>query len=142
MSGGNVGLVVLGIALEAQEIIIAAARHAGIFAAHRGPCLVDRAAPLLDIEELADPAVVFVLLASHDALIAVSGLQIFLLEGLEREAEILRQPDDIALRDDDRGIGTAVAGALQAIVVLAHYLGHRPPLTVQAINRTAAGREQ
>src|SRR5215212_6753364 len=129
MGGGNVGLVVLRVAFEAQEIVIAARRDAWIFAAHRGPCLVD-------------PAVVFILLAAHDALIAVGGLQIFLLEGFEREAEMLRQPDDIALGDDDRGIGTAVAGALQAIVVLAHYLGHGPPLTVHAINRTAAGREQ
>src|SRR5215216_185048 len=129
MGGGNVGLVVLGVAFEAQEIVIAARRDAGIFAAHRGPCLVDRAAALLDIEELADPAEVFVLLAAHDALIAVGGLQIFLLEGFGREAEMLREPDDIALGDDDRRIGTAVAGALQAIVVLAHYLGHGPPLT-------------
>ena len=55
---------------------------------------------------------------------------------------MLRQPYDIALGDDDRGIGTAVAGALQAIIVFAHCLGHGPLLTVQAINRTAEAGEQ
>jgi hypothetical protein len=53
-------LIVLGIALEAQEIVIAAVGDARILAADGGPRLVDRAAPRLDIEELADYDVIFV----------------------------------------------------------------------------------
>ncbi len=100
----DIGLVVLRIALEPQEIVIPAVRYARIFPAHRGPSIVDRAAPRLDIEELADLAVILVLLPAHDALIAVAGFQIFLLGGLGCQPEIFGEPCEIALVDRDRRI--------------------------------------
>src|SRR5215210_4218714 len=64
--GGNELRVLLGPALEAEEIVIAAAGGAGIGAADRRPPLVDGAAARHGIEELADGAVDRVRLVAQD----------------------------------------------------------------------------
>jgi hypothetical protein len=126
IGGRDVSFVVLRISLEAQEIVIAAIGDAGIFTAHRRSRLVNGAATGFRVEELADLAIILVLLAAHDPLITVAGLEIFLLEGLGAHVEMLGEPREITLADGDRGIRAAIAGALKAIVVLPHVVDTLP----------------
>ena len=58
-------LILLGDALEAEEIPIAAVVLARIVAAYKRTRLIDRAAARLGIEEPADPAEILVRLAPH-----------------------------------------------------------------------------
>jgi hypothetical protein len=95
-------IVVLAAALVHQKIIVAAAAVAGIFAAGVRAGLVDRAAPLLRIEELADAPIMFVALAAHQIFVAVAFARETLLRRVERQLEILGEAFDVALveRDD------------------------------------------
>src|SRR5262249_30748602 len=103
------------LALERQEIVVAAAR-AGIAAAGGGPRLVDRAATLLGIEEAANPAEVHVLLAAHGILMTPALAGELGSGHLEAKGKVLGQPLDVALGQGNQGVGAAVAGALLAVV--------------------------
>ena len=54
--------------------------------------MINRAAAFLGVKELADLAVDFILLAPHDTLVAVGGLEELLLRRLERQVEMLGDP--------------------------------------------------
>ena len=114
---GDERIVVLAAALVHQKIIVAAAAVAGIFAAGGGARMVDRAAPLFRVEELADAAVVFIALAAHQIFMAVAFAREALLRRVERQLEILGEAFDVALVERDDRIRAAVARALQTIIV-------------------------
>src|SRR5580692_3115233 len=100
--------IVLRVPLERQEIIIAAAT-AGKGPAGRGPRLIDRAAPFVRVEELADFAEMLVRLATHGVFLVFLRLRIFLLGFAEADTEMLGQPPDILLGQRDDGIRAAIA---------------------------------
>ena len=114
---GDERIVVLAAPLMHQKIIVAAAAVAGIFAAGVRARFVDRAAPLLRIEELADTAVMFVALATHQIFVAVAFARETLLRRVERKLEILGEAFDVALVERDDRIRAAVARAFQTIIV-------------------------
>ena len=108
--------VVLGFALEREEVVVAAAAVAGIAAAGGGAGRIDGAAPFLGVEEPAHPAEVLVLLAAHGILVAPAldrELRLGLVEG---EVEVLGKPFHIPLGQRDQRIGAAVARTFRAVV--------------------------
>src|SRR3546814_18638978 len=64
---GHVVRVFLGVALELQEFVVAAALAAGLLAADLWPRLIDRAAALVGVEDRADAAEVLVVLSAQHA---------------------------------------------------------------------------
>ena len=64
--------VFLSIALEGEEIPVAAIELAGKLATGGGTSVIDRAAAFLGIEEPADAAEMLILLAAHDALVGLT----------------------------------------------------------------------
>src|SRR5580658_1716553 len=107
-----------------QETVIAAVIVAGIGAADLRPRRVDRAAPQFGVEEATDLAEMLVRLAPHGELLVAVDLGELLARLREAETEMLGQPRHVALVERDDRIGTAIAGALRAIV------SHDPPLLV------------
>src|SRR5689334_16829156 len=94
-SGGRDELVVaLAAALGREEVVIAAALAVGVLAADTRSRVVDRAAALFGVEELANPLEDVVLLVAQDAL-AVSDLGVTLLGLLVSEAEVFGEPPDV-----------------------------------------------
>src|SRR5690606_20261491 len=71
---GHPGRIILGAALEAQEVVVAAAPGTRIRSAYAGTALVDRTAALSGIEEAADFTEVLVLLAPQKVLVPVRAL--------------------------------------------------------------------
>ena len=118
VGGRDEVVVFLGVALESEKIPIAAIVLARKVAAGPGPRLIDGAAARLDVEELADAAVIFVLLAPHHALVAVGRFEELLFRFLDREAEILGDAVRVAVAHFDDRIGAAIAGAFQAVIFL------------------------
>ena len=110
------GLVFLTAAFVHEKIIVTASAAARIGAAGRGTRRVDGAAPLVGIEEAADAAEVFVILAPHRILMPMGFFGEALPGVVERQAEMLCQASDVALRQRDYGIGAAVTGAVEAVV--------------------------
>jgi len=97
-------VVVLAAALVHQEIIIAAAAVARIFAAGARASVIDRAAALFRIEELADAPVMLVALAAHQIFVAVTFARVALLRRIERDLEIFREAFHVALIERDHRI--------------------------------------
>src|SRR3546814_17441274 len=64
---GHVVRVFLGVALELQELVVAAALAARILAADLRPRLIDRAAALVGVEARADAAEVLIVLMAQPA---------------------------------------------------------------------------
>src|SRR5215218_2019413 len=113
--------VLLGPALEAEEIVIAAAGGAGIGAADRRPPLVDGAAARHGIEELADGAVDRVRLVAQNHF---PGLVAFLgklpRDRLRGQPQVHREPGHVGWLDGNAGIGAAVGGAAVTVVEARH----------------------
>mgnify|MGYP003343487195 CR=1 FL=1 len=108
-----------------QEVVIAAA-PTRIFAAGLGPRRVDGAAAFLGVEEAADAPEDRIGLAAHGVFLVAIHFGELLARGLEAEAEMLGQPFDVGFGERNERIGTAIAGAFEAIV-----LGHRNSRAVQ-----------
>ncbi len=87
--------------------------------------MINRAAAFLGVEELADLAVNLVLLAAHDALVAVGLLEIFLLGLGERHVKMPGDAFGVAILHLNDGVGAAVARAFHAIV---KFSGHQNSL--------------
>src|SRR5262245_3503044 len=102
--------------LPFQEVVVAAVGTVGVFVADAGAGFVDRAAAGLGVEEHADAAVDLVFLMPEDLLVghhfgeAAAG-------GLDVDAEVLGQPVEVPLPDDDALIAAAIGGALRAVVI-------------------------
>src|SRR6267143_1619097 len=118
--GDELGIVLVR-ALELQEIVIAAVRAVGIFAADRGTRPVCRAAARLLVEQdahrIEDP-VLAVAEQPHFLCRVAPGEAFFGL--LVAEAEVPRQALDVARRHFDLGIAAAVGRALGARILHAH----------------------
>lgn len=97
---GDEILVFLRSAFERQEVIVTAAA-AGITTAYRGSGLIDGAAPLFGIEELANPAEVLIGLPPHRILLTIAGGGILLLRLRKADTEMLCQPLHIPLLQRD-----------------------------------------
>ena len=110
--------VFLRIALGAQEIIIAAAFAAGIFAADGRPGRIDGAAARLGIEEAADAAIMLIRLAAHGIGLVAIHLGEFLARFLEAQPEMVGQALHIFLDEGDDRIGAAIARTFGTIVTL------------------------
>ena len=109
------------LALEADEVVVAALPAVRILAAHRGPGFVDGAAPLVGVEEAANGAVDLVLVVAQDALVAV-GVAIATCEALlgllAGQAEVARQPLEILVEHFDARVAAAITGAARAVVLV------------------------
>jgi hypothetical protein len=115
---GDEGVVFLRFALVHEEIIIAAARvFTRVCAARRRADFVNRAAPLLRVEELANAAEVLVALATHQIFVAVAFARVALLGCASGHTEMLGEPVDVAFSQHNDGIGAAIAGAFQTIIM-------------------------
>jgi hypothetical protein len=112
---GNVVWIFLSAAFGCKEIVVAAATTR-IIPADRWSRLIDRAAALLRIEEVANFAEMNISLAPHRERFIAVALGEFAARGRKVDVEVIRQPLHIALRQWDDGIGTTVAWALRAIV--------------------------
>ena len=110
------GGVFLRGAFVAQEVEIAAAFAAGIFAADGGAGFIDGATPGLGVEEAANAAIMLIRLAPHGIGLVAVHFGKFLPRVFEAEAEMLGQPGHIFLDERDDGIGTAVTRTLRAII--------------------------
>ena len=118
IGNGDERVVVLGAPLVHQKVVVtAAAVIAWIIAAGGGTRLINRAAALFGIEELADPPEVLVAFPAHQILVAVAFARKALLRGGERDPEIFRKAFDIALRQRDDRIRAAVSGTVQTFIV-------------------------
>src|SRR5258706_1155395 len=121
LGDGVVGIVALLLALEDQEIVVAAAWAVGIAAAYAGARVIHRAAALFLVEEgtrgVEDPVLS---MAQHRRLLlrVVAGVAFFRL--LVVHAEVACQSRDVARRHLDVGIGAAVGGAFLARILDAH----------------------
>src|ERR1700709_1748354 len=123
--------VFLGAALEAEEVVVAAAVGAGVGAADVRPGFVDGAAPGFAVDELADGAVDLVRLVPED------GFSRFLAllgklprDELGRQIQIGGQPAHVGVLHRDARIGAAVRGTAVAAVEIGHGEVRRGSLTV------------
>lgn len=101
---GDERVVVLAAPLMHQKIIVAAAAVSRIFTAGARASMIDRAAALFRIEELADAPVMLVALAAHQIFVAVTLARVALLRRIERDLEIFREAFDVALIERDHRI--------------------------------------
>src|SRR5262245_31419138 len=115
-SGGDIFPILLAVALEFEEVVIAAAAVAGIRPAHSRPRLIDGAAARLGVEEPADPPGMRIGLAAHDPLAAVLRLGEALLGLLFGKAKMPRDAHQVVARHRYDGIGAAIARAPQAVI--------------------------
>src|SRR5258706_7876514 len=90
--------------LELEKLVVAAALAVGIVAADTRPSVVDGAAARRRVEETADSVKDPVLLMAQESR-ALGKARLCLLLG---EAEMLRQPGDVLLRDFDLRVAAAV----------------------------------
>src|SRR5262245_15704979 len=93
--------IALRLALERQEIVVAAAPIAGIAAAGSGAGRVDGAAPLVGVEEPADAAEVLILLAAHGVLVAPALHCELGLGFVEGQVEVPCESLDVPLGEGD-----------------------------------------
>ena len=89
---------------------------AGKHAAGGGAGRIDGAAAFLGIKEPADLAVNLVVLAAHDALVAVGFPEEFLLGLGERHIKVLGDAFGIPVLHFNDGVGAAVARTFHAVV--------------------------
>ena len=113
--GGHMVGVFLGIPLRHQERVIAAT-PAWILPADGGAGGIDRAAPLIGIEEAANLAEMVVGLAAHGIGLVAVDLGELLSRGFKVQAEVIGQPLHITLLERDQRIGTAIARTFRTIV--------------------------
>ncbi len=78
--------------------------------------MIDAAAAGFGVKELADFAEVLIFLPPHDALVAVSGFEKFLLSFFGCEVEIARNAGGVFVFHFDDGVGAAIAWAFQAVI--------------------------
>ena len=115
---GDERVVVLRAPLVHQKVVVtAAAVIAWIVAAGGGTRLVNRATPILGVEELADASEVFIAFPAHQKLVAVAFSRKALLRGRERQLEMLGEAFDVALRQRNDRVRAAVPGTIQTIIV-------------------------
>src|ERR1700720_1815144 len=101
--------------LPSQKFVVAAAGLVGIVVADARPGLVDGAATRLHVEKHADGAVNLVLLMTEN-LLTVDELREAALCRFDVDPEMLREPVEVALTDDDAIVAAAIRRALRAIV--------------------------
>src|SRR5262245_56937876 len=118
--GGHVVGVLLAAPLEAEEVPIAAAALAGKRPADPRARLIDGAAAGLGVEEPADAAEMRVLLAPHDATMAMFRGGEPALGFLVGHPEMAGDAGEVETRDHDHRIGAAIARAFEAVVKLRH----------------------
>ena len=100
--------IVLGIALRHQKAVVATTATR-IFAANRRSSLVDGAAALHGIEEVAGFAEMYVGFAAHGVRLIAVYFGKFLARLLKTQSEMIGQPLHVMLLERDHRVGTAVA---------------------------------
>ena len=128
--------VALGAALEAQEVVVAAAGAAGILTADAGARLVDRAAAGLAAQEPAGGAVDRIRrLAKDDLPLIFAGLGKLLRRRLRADPEVPREPSDVRRLDRDARIGAAIGRT--AVTIVEEWKTHGGIVNIFAANRRA-----
>ncbi len=133
---GDEVFVFLGVSLEAQEVVVAAAAGAWKLTADFGPALVNCASTGLTVQETAHRAEVLVaLVAEHAFVLLVAGLGVLRPRLLDADPMVLGEAGNISLADDDSGIGATVGGTFPAVIENQFFLHRRklagPPAAVQ-----------
>src|SRR5213075_718444 len=105
------------LALELEELVVAAARALRKLAADARAGLVDRALALRLVEEHARRVEDAVALVAQERRALRAHLGVAALGDLEVDAEVAREALDVALRDLDVGVRAAVGRTLVARVV-------------------------
>src|SRR5471032_2511117 len=108
--------IFLRIALGAQEVVIAAAFAAGIFAADGGAGGIDGAAARLGVKEAADAAIMLIRLAPHGIGLVAIHLGEFAPRLFKAQPEMIGQALHVFLVEGDDGIGTTITGTFRTIV--------------------------
>jgi len=103
-------------ALPLQKFEVAAPARIGIETANPRTMLIDGAATLGRMEELAGAFEDRIFAMAQHAPVAFDHLGEALLGGVILEVEALRETRDIAFRDDDVIVGAAITGALRAVI--------------------------
>jgi hypothetical protein len=109
-------LIFLVTPLELEKVIVAASLLRWKHAADLGSGFINGAAPLVGIEELADPPEVLIVLPFHDPLVAMILAGEFLFGLFERKIEMRGQSLDILLLEGDDRIGATIARTVQAVI--------------------------
>jgi hypothetical protein len=126
----NKCFVFLRAAFKSEKIIISTVIGPRESTACGGAGMVNRAAPRVRIEELADLSKVLVRLPPHHPLVAMGRFEILLFSLRRREAEMSSNARGIFVLDLDHGVRAAIARTLQTIIFrfLRHFF--RPELRV------------
>ncbi len=101
--------------LPTKEIVVAAAGSVGVFVAHTRAGVVNRAATGFRVHEHADAAEELVLLMTQN-LFTFDRLREPLFRRFGIDAEMARQPVQIALIDGNTVVAAAVGGTFEAVV--------------------------
>ena len=105
--------IVLVLAFEMQKVVVTAVRFGGILPAESGSHFINRAAPLLLVEERADLAEVVIFLVTQRAHLCLGvELRKALFGLLEAQVEVLCDTRDIALADFNQIVTAAISGTL------------------------------